>query len=161
SGAYSVLLKGLSDKFIFLDSADAITDEQGGFAIEFLDYGDRDKSGSSSTVVKVAYKDISLSILDAMKELRFDPHFQWGQVRNCSVLVLPELGDAEEMVKVISAVRPQRIIFTRHYFRYEKDKIPALMALNFPEVEYIRTKDHGAITCETDGKVLRIARTIE
>ncbi|MGB2990716.1 MAG: ComEC/Rec2 family competence protein, partial [Candidatus Zixiibacteriota bacterium] len=49
SGAYSVLLKGLSDKFIFLDSADAITDEQGGFAIEFLDYGDRDKSGSSST----------------------------------------------------------------------------------------------------------------
>ncbi|MGB2769683.1 MAG: DNA internalization-related competence protein ComEC/Rec2, partial [Candidatus Zixiibacteriota bacterium] len=124
SGAYSALLKGLSDKFIFLDSADAITDEQGGFAIEFLDYGDRDESGSSSTVVKVAYKDISLSILDAMKELRFDPHFQWGQVRNCSVLVLPELGDAEEMVKVISAVRPQRIIFTRHYFRYEKDKIP-------------------------------------
>ncbi|MGB2979716.1 MAG: DNA internalization-related competence protein ComEC/Rec2 [Candidatus Zixiibacteriota bacterium] len=161
SGAYSALLKGLSDKFIFLDSADAITDEQGGFAIEFLDYGDRDESGSSSTVVKVAYKDISLSILDAMKELRFDPYFRWDKVRNCSVLVLPELGDAEEMVKVISAVRPQRIIFTRHYFRYEKNRIPALMALNFPEVEYIRTKDHGAITCETDGKTLAFELTVK
>lgn len=162
NGVYSALLKGLSNKFIFLDFADAITDEQGGFAIEFLDYGDRDESGSmsSSIVVKVAYKDISLSILDAMKELRFDPHFQWDKVRNCSVLVLPELGDAEEMVKVISAVRPQKIIFTRHYFRYEKNRIPALMALNFPEVEYIRTKDHGAITCETDGTTLGFDLTI-
>ncbi len=160
SGAYSSLLKGLSDKFIFLDSADAITDEQGGFAIEFLDYGDRDESGSSSTVVKVAYGSVSLSILDAMKELHFDPYFQWDKVRNCSVLILPELGKAQEIVKVISAVRPERIIFTRHYFRYEKNRIPALMALNFPEVEYIRTKDHGAITCETDGTTLGFDLTI-
>ena len=160
SGAYSSLLKGLSDRFTFLDSVDAITDEQGGFAIEFLDYGDRDESGSSSIVVKVAYKDISLSILDAMKELHFDPHFQWDKVIDCSVLILPELGEAREIVKVISAVRPQKIIFTRHYFRYEKNRIPALMALNFPEVEYIRTKDHGAITCETDGTTLGFDLTI-
>jgi len=160
SGAYSALLKGLSDRFVFLDSSDAITDEQAGFAIEFLDYGDRDESGSSSIVVKVAYKDIYLSIFDAMKELHFDPHFQWDKVIDCSVLILPELGEAREIVKVISAVRPQKIIFTRHYFRYEKNRIPALMALNFPEVEYIRTKDHGAITCETDGKRLQFNLTI-
>jgi competence protein ComEC len=161
SGAHSSLLKGLSDKFIFLDSADAITDEQGGFAIEFLDYRDRDESGSGIIVVKVAYGSISLSILDAMKELHFDPHFQWDKVIDCSVLILPELGEAQEIVKVISAVRPQKIIFTRHYFRYEKNRIPALMALNFPEVEYIRTKDHGAITCETNGKTLAFELTVK
>ena len=57
--------------------------------------------------------------------------------------------------------RPERIIFTRHYFRYEKDRIPALMALSFREIEYIRTKDHGAITCEMDGKGLRFDFTIK
>jgi len=82
-------------------------------------------------------------------------------VIDCSVLILPELGEAQEIVKVISAVRPQKIIFTRHYFRYEKDKIPALMALNFPEIEYIRTKDHGAITLETNGKTLQFDLTIK
>ena len=57
-------------------------------------------------------------------------------------------------------VKPERIVFTRHYFRYEKEKIPALMALHFPQIEYFRTKDHGAITCETDGKVLHFDLTI-
>jgi hypothetical protein len=81
-------------------------------------------------------------------------------VRNCSALILPELGETEEIVKVISAVRPERIIFTRHYFRYEKDKTPALMALSFPQIEYTRTKDHGAITLETNGKTLQFDLTI-
>jgi competence protein ComEC len=162
SGAYSSLLKGLSDRFVFLDSADAITDWKGELAVELLEYGEMEGSGSMSgtIVVKVAYGSVSLSILDAMKELHFDPHFQWDKVIDCSVLILPELGEAQEIVKVISAVRPQKIIFTRHYFRYEKNRIPALMAINFPEVEYIRTKDHGAITCETNGKRLQFDLTI-
>jgi competence protein ComEC len=159
---HSALLKELSSRFVFVNSGDAITDGQGRFRVEFLEYGEAGRPGSilGGIVVRIAYGDVSISVFDAMKKSRFDPEFRWDQVRNCSVLVLSELGETEEMVKVISAVRPQRIIFTRHYFRYEKEKVPALMALNFPEIEYIRTKDHGAITCETNGKTLRFDLTI-
>ncbi|UCB52119.1 MAG: ComEC/Rec2 family competence protein [Candidatus Zixiibacteriota bacterium] len=162
SETYSALLDGLSSRFVFLDSGDAITDRQREFGTEFLEYKEAGRPGSaaSSMVVKVAYRDVSLCVFDAMKKSHFDPEFQWDQARNCSLLILSELGEAEEIVKVISAVRPERIVFTRHYFRYEKDKIPTLMALSFPEIEYIRTKDHGAVTCETDGKTLRFDLTI-
>jgi hypothetical protein len=108
----------------------------------------------------VVHEDIRFCILDGLKRVQFDPQFEWDEVRNCSVLILPELGEAQEIVKIISAVRPQRIIFTRHYFRYEKDKIPALMALHFPQIEYFRTRENGAITCETDGERLRFDLTI-
>lgn len=160
---YSALLKGLSNRFIFFDSADAITDGRGRFVIQFLGYGGMGElvSTSSSTVVKLIYEDVCFCILDAMKRVQFDRQFEWDEVRNCSVLILSELGEAEEIVKVISEVKPKRIVFTRHYFRYEKDKIPALMALHFPQIEYLRTKDHGAIACQTDGKTLAFELTVK
>jgi len=77
-----------------------------------------------------------------------------------AVLVLPEPGNVDEIVKVVTAVRPQKIIFTRHYFRYEKDKVTVLMQLNFPEVEYYRTAENGAIICKTDSEKLWFDLTI-
>jgi|GEM_PF-722585 len=159
---YSSLLRGLSNRFIHLNSGDAISDCQGRFAIEFLEYGEMDgpRSTAGGMVVKIAYGDVSICVFDAMKTGGFDPAFQWDRVQNCSILVLSELGEAEEIAQIISAVKPEKIIFTRHYFRYQKDKIPALMALHFPQIEYFRTKDHGAITCETDGKTSAFELTV-
>jgi competence protein ComEC len=145
-----------------LDSVKAITDNENKLKICFFDYLKTEKTEFSSkkTVTEIAYQSVSFCLFDGMKNVQFDPEFDWGQVRNCSVLVLPELGKDDEIIKVISAVRPQKIIFTRHYFRYERDKIPVIMQLNLPEVEYHRTADNGAITCETDGEKLHFDFTI-
>ncbi len=159
---YGNLLEGLSDKFVFLDSVDAMSDEQKDFGIRFINYPETDESNliSNSILVKVVYKDISLCLFDGMKKVHFDPEFNWDNMKNCSVLVLPELGDVDQIRMVISEVKPQKILFTRHYFRYQRDKIPALMEIDFPEIEYYRTTENGAITCETNGEKLSFDLTI-
>jgi competence protein ComEC len=146
----------------FLDSIKAITDNENKLKICLFDYLKTDKTelGSKKIVTKITYQNISFCLFDGMKSVQFYPEFDWDQVRNCSILVLPEIGKEDEIIKVISAIRPQKIIFTRHYFRYERDKIPVLMQFNFPEVEYHRTADNGAITCKTDGEKLRFDFTI-
>jgi beta-lactamase superfamily II metal-dependent hydrolase len=65
------------------------------------------------------------------------------------------------MVEIISAIRPKTIIFTRHYFRYQKEKVPTLMQVNFPEIEYLRTAESGAIVCKTDGEEVWFDVTIK
>ena len=161
-GTYGNLLKGLSNKFLFLDSIEAITDQKAKLKIWFFDYPKIEKLGlvSIEKVVKIEYQKINFCLLDGIKRVHFDSEFQWDKFKNCSVLVLSELGNADEIIQVISAIRPQKIIFTRHYFRYEKDKIPALMHLNFPEIEYYRTAENGAISCETNGEKLWFDLTI-
>jgi hypothetical protein len=57
-------------------------------------------------------------------------------------------------------VRPRKVIFTRHYLRYQKDKIPLLMALDFPDMEYHRTAQSGAIICQTQGREIRLKTTL-
>ncbi|KPL00722.1 MAG: hypothetical protein AMJ91_03520 [candidate division Zixibacteria bacterium SM23_73_3] len=160
---YGNLLKGLSSRLFSLDSVDAIMDEQSEFAIQLLNYTKVDKSGSihRKLLVKLVHKEITFGIFDGIKKVCFDPEFDWDELKNCSVLVLPELGDEDEIVKIISAVRPKKIIFTRHYFRYERNKIPTLMQINFPEIEYYRTAENGAITCETDGEKLWFDLTLK
>lgn len=161
-GTYGNLLKGLSNKLLFLDSVEAITDERKKLKVWFFDYPKFEKSGLASVekVIKIEYKKISFCLLGGMKKVHFDPRFGWDRLKNCSVLVLPELGNRDEIIQVINTIRPQKIIFTRHYFRYEKDKIPALMHLNFPEIEYYRTAENGAISCETNGEKLWFDLTI-
>jgi competence protein ComEC len=162
-GTYGNLLKGLSNKLLFLDSVEAITDEKKKLKVWFFDYPEIEKSGLvfMKKVIKFEYKKISFCLLGGMKKVHFDPRFQWDRLKNCSVLVLPELGNADEIIQVINTIRPQKIIFTRHYFRYEKDKIPALMHLNFPEIEYYRTAENGAISCETNGEKLWFDLTLK
>ncbi|MGB8656571.1 MAG: ComEC/Rec2 family competence protein [Candidatus Zixiibacteriota bacterium] len=141
-------------RIVSLDSLQAISDEEEKLKIHFFGYPETDGSGVSvsPSVVKFAYKNVDFCLFDAMKTPLFDPRFDWNKVMNCSVLVLSELGKEEDIVKIISAVKPRRIIFTRHYFQHERNKIPVLMQLNFPGIEFHRTADHGAITCETDGE---------
>ena len=160
--SYENLIKKMPDRFVLLDSINAITDKKEKLLIRFFDYPKTDKSESISkkALIKILYKQISFCLFDGMKRVHFDPEFDWDKLKNCSVLVLSELGDADEIIQVISAIRPQKIIFTRHYFRYEKDKIPALMQLNFPEIEYHRTTESGAIICKTDGEKLWFDLTI-
>jgi competence protein ComEC len=138
------------------DSVKTVRDGEGEFSIGFSVYPE-DESGngdSKSKAIKMTYKNMKFCILDGMKNVSFDSSFAWQEMKKCSILVLPELGEEEEIVKIISYVQPQRIIFTRHYLRYEKDRIPALMQLNFPGIEYHRTAENGAITCKTDGEKL-------
>ncbi len=155
--------KKIPNKFQFLKSLEAITDGKEEFAIRFFNYPETGKSGSISkkVLVKIKYKDISFCLFDGMKKVHFDPEFDWDKFKNCSVLVMSELGNTDEIIQVISAVRPQKIIFTRHYFRYEKDKIPALMQVNFPQTEYYRTAESGAIICKTDGEKLWFDLTLK
>ena len=146
----------------FLESAGVLRDGKGKFEIRFSEYPEtaRLKLACRGTLTRIRYEKLVFCLLDGMRPVHFDPEFDWNQFRNCSVLVLSELGNADDIVQVISAVRPQKVIFTRHYFRYEKEKIPLLMQLSFPELEYYRTAESGAIICETDGHKLCFDLTI-
>lgn len=149
-------LEKLSYNLTSLCPVKAIRDVKDELSINFYNYlgTAQGEAGPQNKVIKLVYKNISICFCDGMKNVRFDSSFAWGEMRNCSVLVLPELGEEDEMIKLISSVKPQRIIFTRHYLRYERDKIPVLMQLNFPKTGYYRTAESGAITCKTDGEEL-------
>jgi competence protein ComEC len=138
------------------DSVKTIRDAKDELSINFYNYleTDRVEAGLRNKVIKLVYENMSFCFLDGMKNVRFDSSFAWEEMRNCSILVLPELGEEDDIIKIISFLQPQGIIFTRHYLRYEKDKIPAIMQFNFPKIEYYRTAEKGAITCKTDGKKL-------
>lgn len=155
-------ISGSLNEIVFLDSVGAIGDQRARFGVHFLAYPQAGQLGSTgrAILVKMVYRDVSLCLLDGMKRVRFCPDFDWDQLSGCSVLVVPELGDVEEIIQVIAAVKPERIIFTRHYFRYEKDKIPLLMQLSFPEIEYYRTAEGGAIVCETHGRTIDVQPTL-
>jgi competence protein ComEC len=169
-------VKNMSNKFIPLDSIKEIPvensatggDEKNEIKILFLHYSSTTKSGSISggKIIKISYKDVDFCLLDGIKSAdlkmhsQFDSGFMWEKVKNCEVLVISELGSYEDTKEIIERVKPQKIIFTRHYFRYQKDKIPTLMALEFPRIEYHRTLENGAIICKTDGKKLDFDFTI-
>ncbi len=148
---------------IDIDSIRAIKDKKGDMIIDFYDYSGTDRVGTTSydKVIKMVYKNMSLCLFDGMHSARFDSLFNWQEVRDCSILVLPELGNEEEIIKLISAINPKSIIFTKHYLKYQIDRIPLMMALNFPKTEYHRTVQSGAIICETDGEMLSFDYTIE
>lgn len=156
------MIEEIPSKFQFLESLKAITGGKDELEIRFFEYpkADISKLISREMLTKIRYKDITICLFDAMKRVHFDPEFDWNELKNCSVLVLSELGDADEIVQVISTIEPHKIIFTRHYFRYETDKIPVLMQLVFPYIEYYRTAENGAIICETDGEKLCFDLTI-
>jgi len=144
----------MSDKMISLDSIKEISDEQKELSISLFDYSSTRKYQFSpdGKIVKISCKDLDFCLLDGMKKLEFDSGFAWDRITGCEVLVISELGDYEDTKRMIQKIRPQKIIFTRHYLRYQRDKIPTLMALEFPQVEYHRTLNSGAIICKTDGK---------
>ncbi|MCK4386320.1 MAG: hypothetical protein KAW52_08665, partial [candidate division Zixibacteria bacterium] len=129
-------------------------DEKNELRISFFDYPNARKLGSISynKIIKISYKDVDFCLLDGIKRVKFDSGFMWSKLKNCEVLVISELGDYEDTKKLIERIKPQRIIFTRYYFRYQKEKIPTLMALEFPQIEYHRTLKNGAIICKTDGE---------
>jgi competence protein ComEC len=161
-------VKNMSNKLISLDSIKEISDQKNEIKIFFFDYPITTKSGSISgaKIVKISYKDVDFCLLDGIKSAdlkmhsQFDSGFMWEELKNCEVLVMSELWDYEDIKDLIEKISPQKIIFTRHYFRYQKDKIPTLMALEFPRIEYHRTLENGAIICKTDGKKLDFDFTI-
>lgn len=152
------LTERLQIKPLFFDSVGSIADPKNHFSIRFLAYPQPEGWGSDGqqVLVKVEYHDISICLLDGTKRIRFSRRFDWRQVRNCSILVLSELGNEDDVRQIISTVRPEKIVFTRYYLRYQKDKIPLLMASSFPEIEYHRTAQGGAIVCETDGEEIEV-----
>jgi competence protein ComEC len=160
----------MSNKLISLDSIREISVENpatGGdgknqVRISFFDYPRTKKSGSicGGKIVKISYKDVDFCLLDGIKSVEFDSGFRWEKLENCEVMVMSELWDYEDIKDLIEKISPQKIIYTRHYFRYQKDKIPTLMALEFPRIEYHRTLDNGAIICKTDGEKLNFDFTI-
>jgi hypothetical protein len=145
-----------------LDSIFAITDQHARLALEFPAYSLNERLGSTckQNLAKITYGEVSICLFDGMKEVCFSPLFEWKQVRDCSILVLSELGKTDEIRQVISAVCPQKIIFTRHYLRFEKNKVPLLMQRYFPAIEYHRTAQGGAIKCEIHGKKIVIKPTL-
>jgi beta-lactamase superfamily II metal-dependent hydrolase len=161
-------VNNMSNKLISLDSIKEISVENsatGGdgknqVRISFFDYPKTKKSGSisGSKIVKISYKDVDFCLLDGIRSAdlemhsQFDSGFMWEKLENCEALVMSELWNYEDIKDLIEKISPQKIIFTRHYFRYQKDKIPTLMALEFPRIEYHRTLENGAIICKTDGK---------
>jgi competence protein ComEC len=162
-------VKNVSNKLIFLDSINEISDEKSEVKISFFDYPIAEESGSISgdKIVKISYKDIDFCLLDGIKSAEFDSGFAWEELKNCEVLVISELGSYEDTKEIISLFvreldfpRERKIIFTRHYFHYQKDKIPSLMASEFPQIEYHRTLENGAIICKTDGEKLYFDFTI-
>jgi beta-lactamase superfamily II metal-dependent hydrolase len=146
-----------------LESLETIRDEEGNFEIRFLEYpqAGKLKPMRGGILARIRYGKVVFCLLDGMKRVHFDPGFDWKKLAKCSVLVLPELGSSEEISRVISAIRPQKVLFTRHYFRYEREKIPLLMQLDFPDMDYYRTAESGAVICESDGSKLRFKVTIE
>jgi len=143
--------------------------QKNGIKIFFFDYPITTKSGSISgaKIVKISYKDVDFCLLDGIKSAdlkmhsQFDSGFMWEKVKHCEVLVISELWDYEDIKDLIEKIRPQKIIFTRHFFRYQKAKIPTLMTLEFPQIEYHRTLENGAIICKTDGAKLDFDFTID
>jgi competence protein ComEC len=154
--------KNMSNKLISLDSINEISDEKNQIRISFFDYPKAKESGSISGdgVVKIAYKNVEICLLDGMKSAEFDSGFTWEKLKNCEVLVMSELWDYGDIKAIIERVKPQKIIFTRHYFRYQKDKITNLISLEFPQIEYHRTLENGAIICKTDGEKIDFDFTI-
>jgi beta-lactamase superfamily II metal-dependent hydrolase len=154
--------KNISNKLISLDSTNEILDEQNKLGISFFYYPKAKKAGSISggEIVKISYRGVDFCLLDGMKSAEFDSGFTWEKLKNCEVLVISELWDYEDTKQIIERTKPQKIIFTRHYFRYQKDKIPALMTSEFPQIEYHRTLENGAIICKTDGEKIDFDFTI-
>ncbi|MCK4426997.1 MAG: hypothetical protein KAW16_00785, partial [candidate division Zixibacteria bacterium] len=134
-------------------------DEKNKLKISFFDYPNTEKSNGK--IVKISYKDVDFCLLDGIKRAEFDSGFVWDRLKNCEVLVISELGDYEDTREIIGRIKPQKIIFTRYYFRYQKEKIPTLMALEFPQIEYHRTLKNGAIICKTDGEKVDFDFTIQ
>jgi competence protein ComEC len=155
-------VENISNGLISLDSIDEIADDQNRLRISFFDYPNTKISGSISDVkiIKISYKDVDFCLLDGIKRVEFDSSFTWNRLRDCEVLVISELGDYEDTRGIVERIKPQKIIFTRYYFRYQKDKIPTLMALEFPQIEYHRTLRNGAIICKTDGEKIDFDFTI-
>lgn len=163
-------VKNMSNKLVSLDSFKEISvenpatggDEQNRLRISFFDYPNTKKPGSISggKIVKISYKYVDFCLLDGIKRVEFDSGFVWNEFKNCEVLVISELGGYEDTKELIERIKPQKIIFTRYYFRYQKEKIPTLMALEFPQIEYHRTLESGAIICKTDGEKLDFDFTI-
>jgi competence protein ComEC len=151
-----------SNKVTFLESLEDLKETKDELEIRFLEYHQTHETMSASvkTLIQIRYKDISFCLFDGMKKVHFNPEFAWKELKNCSVLVLPELGKVDEITQIIASVEPQKIIFTRHYFRYEKNKIPILMSTEFPDIEYYRTREGGAITCQTRGEKIKIQTTL-
>jgi len=156
-------LKNISDKLILLDSIKEISDVQNELRISFIDYPGTRKFAFSphGKIMKISYKDVDFCFLDGIKRAQFDSGFVWDRIRDCEVLVISELGDYEDIKKIIQKIKPRKIIFTRHYLRYEKDKIPTLMALEFPQIQYHRTLNSGAIIGKTDGEKVNFDFTID
>ncbi len=159
---WGVLTDHTENRVFFLDSTQAIAGEKSDFSVRFFIYptgGGLDRT-LKQTLIKVAYKGVCICLLDGMKKVRFASRFDWSQFQNCSILVLSELGDENEIAKIISATAPQKIVFTRHYHRHDEHKIPLLMQRAFPGLEYCRTAEGGAITCRTQGKEVEIRPTL-
>jgi competence protein ComEC len=164
-------VENISYELISLDSIKEILvenpatggDEQNKLRISFFDYPSTRKSVLSphGKIVKISYNDVDFCLLDGIKRAKFDSGFIWDMLTNCEVLVISELGDYEDTKKLIERIKPQKIIFTRHYLQYQKDKIPTLMALEFPQIEYHRTLNSGAIICKTDGEKIDFDFTIQ
>jgi beta-lactamase superfamily II metal-dependent hydrolase len=156
------LVESISHKLIFLDSIKEISDERNELRISFFDYPSSRQYAFSphGKIVKISYKDTDFCLLDGIKKMEFDSGFGWDRITGCEVLVMSELGDYESAKRIIQKIKPQQIIFTRHYLRYEKDKIPTLMALEFPQIECHRTLNSGAIICKTDGEKMDLDFTI-
>jgi competence protein ComEC len=155
-------LKKMSNKLILQDRIREISDEKNDIRISFFDYPETKTSGSiCGKIVKISYKDVDFCLLDGIKSAEFDSGCMWEELKNCEVLVISELGDYGDTKKIIERIKPQKIIFTRHFFRYQKDKIPTLMASEFPKIEYHRTLENGAIICKTDGEKVDFDFTIQ
>jgi competence protein ComEC len=169
-------VKNMSNKLIFLDSIREISvenpatcgDGKNRVRISFFDYPETKKSGPiCGKIVKISYKDIDFCLLDGTKNAdlkmhsQFDSGCMWEELKNCEVLVISELRDYGDIKKIIERIKPQKIIFTRHFFHYQKDKIPTLMASEFPRIEYHRTLEKGAVICKTDGEKIDFDFTIQ
>jgi competence protein ComEC len=161
-GSDKNFVKNMSNKLISLDSIKEISSEQNELRTFFFDYPSANKAGlfPHGKIVKISYKDVNFCLFDGMKRAEFDSGFVWNRLRGCEVLVISELGNYEDTKQIIARIKPQKIIFTRYYFRYQKDKIPTLMALEFPQIEYNRTLRNGAIICKTNGEKVDFDFTI-
>jgi len=172
-------VRNISHKFVFLDSIKTISvenpasgmnrmahttggDEKNELKIYFFDYPNNKESASVSggKIIKISYKDIDFCLLDGIRSAEFDSGFMWEKLKNCEVLIMSELGSYEDTKQIIERINPRKIIFTRHYFSYQKDKIPSLMTLEFPRIEYHRTLENGAVACRTNGAKLYFDLTI-
>jgi competence protein ComEC len=149
-------------EFVGLDSIRDVGDEGGELLIHFLRYpsAESPEFAADEHLVQVVYREVSFCFFDGMKRAFFSSGFDWQQIRNCTVLVISELGDEKDIRAIIASIKPQKVVFTRHYVRFERDKIPLLMALDFPDMEYYRTAQGGAIICRTQGGEVKVETTL-